>query len=172
MLDNINKFCIVAEMTQRPIKFRIWDNQRQNFLSPDDSSLHCQSNWFIDPFSGKVVDVIGMPENNFSLEEIPDTYYRRGGKIIREARFIIQQFTGLLDKEGKEIYEGDILKSEDGWSEIIFFSEKRSAWVLGDMDDCIDTVMAYEFVANSTVCYLEVVGNIFENPELLEKCKN
>ncbi len=170
MLDNINKFCIVAEMTQRPIKFRIWDNQRQNFLSPDDSSLHCQSNWFIDPFSGKVVDVIGMPDNNFSLEEIPDTYYRRGGKIIREARFIIQQFTGLLDKEGKEIFEGDILKYSNS------YDESQGGQLANPIFQAEWVGSGFEFAGDSALQgdadYYEVIGNIFKNPELLEKCKN
>ena len=73
---------------------------------------------------------------------------------------IYMQYTGLHDKNGKEIYEGDILRFENlpdldiveatdgGWNPFIDSMETDGAW------------------------HYEVIGNIYSNPELLEvKCK-
>ena len=71
--------------------------------------------------------------------------------------FIILQYTGLKDENGREIYEGDIVRHAT-WGdvyEVIF--EDGGFYVLSSYD--FQTINEYP---------LEVIGNIFENPELLE----
>jgi hypothetical protein len=75
---------------------------------------------------------------------------------------ILVQFTGLLDKHGKEIYEGDILATRRGLEPVFF---DQSCFRIGtehnhsNIDsDLYDTYKTRECV----------VGNIYENPELLE----
>ena len=66
------------------------------------------------------------------------------------------QFTGLLDKNGKEIYEGDIVKGTWGISQIIFF---HGCWCyLGGGA----TSRIYTSCKKT-----EIIGNIYENPNLL-----
>lgn len=83
----------------------------------------------------------------------------------------ISQYTGLYDKKGKEIYEGDILASEG----------KVIGWVQGGVRGyCYDVVYIdhpqrekrwslYGTVVNDYPGKLEVIGNIYDNRELLEK---
>lgn len=81
----------------------------------------------------------------------------------------IQQFTGLTDKAGTEIYEGDIVHTDyykdngfntKAWSENQEIRFIDGAWRLGDFDEL--------FIATDNNEYgLEVIGNIYENPELL-----
>ena len=71
----------------------------------------------------------------------------------------LMQFTGLKDKKGKEIYEGDIVMVDGRRCKIIFRlgeftmqqeSNKNAYYCIGYHSDC------------------EVIGNIYENPELLK----
>lgn len=84
------------------------------------------------------------------------------GELLLRTNTILMQYTGLNDENGKEIYEGDLL--EDG--ELIFevFFENGSFLVrhVGDTGFmCGDDLMSYCDTR-------KVIGNIYENPELLE----
>lgn len=83
----------------------------------------------------------------------------------------IMQYTGFKDKNGKEIYDGDILKYSDG-SDVshhkIFFDEKIGRWsdVRMEDQDCQTTYDGFEFVGDCVV-----IGNIYENPDLIYEPK-
>lgn len=87
--------------------------------------------------------------------------------------YTLMQYTGLRDKNGKEIYEGDILKWNDNYLEVkwgsvgwVLFSKLFSRFGFPDGKDC-DETNTKGYTLNS-----EVIGNIYENKNLLEDNKD
>lgn len=123
-------------------KFRMW-----NRIS---SQLHIVNGLYFDDKEAEYVD------NNNVLRFI-------GFKNIE-----LMQSTGLFDKNGKEIFEGDILKVVDkyennsGSIEVVSYSEAQACFITKDIDQNIYRLY------NTLMFEVEVIGNIYENPELLE----
>jgi len=73
----------------------------------------------------------------------------------------LMQYTGLKDKNGKEIYEGDIVTLHNSKYKVIFNS-KEARFVLRDDE----FEMNIPFTNNNNE-RMEIIGNVYENPELL-----
>jgi len=79
----------------------------------------------------------------------------------------IQQFTGLKDKNGKEIYEGDIIVCRDG-KYVIEDIESFAKFVMTQKDLIKDAEQFGQQDADTCMRSIEIIGNKFENPELLK----
>lgn len=94
-------------------------------------------------------------------------------EIGREGeRFILCQYTGLKNINGEEIYEGDIVKavSFSKWIGVAKYSDENQAFIFDDLDKKYrgkSTVFMNQFDDG-----FEILGNIYENPELLEEVSN
>lgn len=75
----------------------------------------------------------------------------------------LMQFSGIYDKDGKEIYEGDILLHEDGSINLV-------RWAHEDEDNYPGFRMRDLFTQNEFTA--KIIGNNFENPELLIKVRS
>ena len=141
----------------REIKFRAWDKKKKEFVY---DGIDFEMRMLESRVNGdrKNSGHIGF-EKNFE------------GKI-----FDIQQYTGLKDKNGKEIYEGDIVK-ETGRSgkdeSVIVYEEKWLAYVKEDLywlrnyghnrkRNGLSTLVQGEIEGN-----IEIIGNIYENKDLI-----
>ena len=123
----------------REIKFRIWVKDRKEIFEVV----------LINYVSKKVT---------YILEKIGHLL------SIRDAKFNdieFMQYTGLKDKNGKEIYEGDIVTLHNSKYKVIFNS-KEARFVLRDDE----FEMNIPFTNNNNE-RMEIIGNVYENPELL-----
>jgi len=97
--------------------------------------------------------VIEGEENN------PDVIYK---EVIKSS---VGEFTGLYDKNNKPIYEGDIVKFVNNWLDDSEFTEPvfwdYNGWKTEHNYECEGDFVEFE--------KMEIVGNIYENPELLKE---
>ena len=146
----------------REIKFRVWNSDNKEFISQKDFHLI-------------TIRFDGLPQF-FSGD-----YVTIHGKFWPE-HLVLQQYTGIKDKNGREIYEGDIIMNESdhdnaamcvvGWSvyeEIgwsLYYPFREPMEPLKQNFNGIDLYEEYPLKYGGP-CY-EVIGNIYENSDLIK----
>ncbi|KKX52469.1 YopX family protein [Brevibacillus borstelensis] len=133
-------------MQGREIKFRIWDKDLKK-MRVCGTDIH---------------DSIAFDMDNNAV------YYNMqngcGSLADGTGTYDLMRFTGLRDKNGKEIYEGDIIRVEQwNMNGIVNFASG-----MFKVSDPIRTEFNPSLASFMVEVRCEVIGNIYENPELLE----
>ena len=96
-----------------------------------------------------------VSEKMLNWNEFLDTNMKNTFIAPESTGLILMQYTGLHDKNGKEIYEGDIVKYENMTGKIMFFN---GSFILSDLEETEEWELG---VINEDI---EVIGNIYDNP--------
>lgn len=144
----------------REIKFRAWDKTFKKMTNYEELNEITKS---IVPFYRET------PIDSMPTILIP----------VRQKSVELLQYTGLKDKNGKEIYEGDICKLSndtyysnhyfntlDDWEMTTEVVEEDYSFKFRDITDKYASLFFFE--ADQDSMEIEVIGNIYENPELLD----
>ena len=86
-------------------------------------------------------------------------------RLLRDRSMPVMQFTGLHDKNGKEIWEGDLVKKEDRLPYKVVFD--KGCFTVAPLGEDGKWYAASGLYLATFHGELEVIGNIYENPELL-----
>ena len=139
----------------RELKFRVWDNEYKQWTSYSEYQ--------------------SLPDDFIRYTDCNPLFELRG-RDGEQQRFVIEQYTGLKDKNGKEIYEGDIVSTiytdqvDKKIGDIVYTTEVGAYRVRCGQH--LLPIVTYRVVGGSPQGLLtvadEVIGNIHENPELLK----
>ena len=130
----------------REIKFRAWDKKHN-----------------------KMSDGFDMWDFAYTTDSENGNWQYGFQEDYGKGNMILMQFTGLKDKNGKEIYEGDIVKparnAMEGEIGEVWWQDASGYWAI-DWDGS-KNLGKYDYQIGHHL-ELEVIGNIYENPELLK----
>ena len=133
----------------RDIKFRAFDKETKTMVYPEDTRYVLSlinGEWSLSDYA--------------QLEYETDEYGLYDIELPHETSDIeVMQYTGMKDVNGVEIYEGDILQSEHYFKYKVVF--KGDCWRCESLKN---SRFKNRFIGRD----LKVIGNIYENPELLE----
>lgn len=142
----------------REIKFRAYIKKQNKMVEITEMSF--RKGWF--------------EYYNYEKEQYEDYYCTDTDEILNSQEIIIMQYAGIKDKNGKEIYEGDIVKLYFGCRQM----DQRETTANAEIVYCWNgygseigfTGLYYGGMRVALPCRdsIEVIGNIYENHELLE----
>ena len=138
----------------RDIKLRFWDKENKSMVYQDNKCLYPFNIYKIicDSFTNFEFRLFILKDNNLNQFE--------------EVESVKMQYTGLIDINGKEIYEGDILRHFKRHKDKLLKIEVSPSYGVYAQENYNTKILIGK---SNTHLYFEVIGNIYENSELLEE---
>lgn len=134
--------------TMREFKFKVWDKRGKQMYTVSDIFSYG----------------VGVAE---AIDE-------DGGNILYE-EYELLQFIGLKDEKDKEIFDGHIVKRfcpcgkcDHFWIGVITWRESATGFIYRDFVNQVDSPIEMFEEDNEKPAILEIIGNIYENPELIK----
>lgn len=100
-------------------------------------------------------DTLLLSYDEISFDEVP------------ASDFILMQSTGLIDKNGEEIFEGDVLLTYDDELAKVFWNDDLAGWFVDFLYEIAELSEVADIQSSRSIC--KIIGNIYENLELLER---
>lgn len=144
----------MMQMNNDRFKFRVWDKKNNEYVP-----------------EGQMCDVHCLLHRDGALDcgVAYDDGYAGGIDWIKTEDAIIEQCTGLTDKNGKLIYEGDVVREhfEDGGSidKLVFYNELQCKWYMRYNFRCSLGAAAFWEFGHHISHKLEIIGNIHEREQ-------
>ncbi|MBO2714442.1 hypothetical protein DA799_11805 [Lactiplantibacillus plantarum] len=129
------------------IKFRAWDKGTNKYFEPTYQA-------YMGRLEDLTIGLSGRLQKRTCRGVVDESVF--------PGRYVVEQFTGLTDVNGNEIYEGDVLENRKYRSIVKFASGKFLADVVG-------TISRFDLIGETHGS--KVIGNVHANPELLEADK-
>jgi len=127
----------------REFKFRAWDKEEKKMLYNMERAIALDGSIYIEA-------------DDWWCKFCDDKGYYNGEDVE------IMQYTGIKDSKGIKIYEGDIVRFQfSQWYESPVYWTDDRGWT-------VHSIKVWEYNLASHISTCEVIGNIYENPELLE----
>lgn len=130
----------------REIKFRAWNKRDGEWAD---------INQLTDWGSCEITACVGMGNKIYPYQTM---------RIESDAIYELMQYTGLKDKNGKEIYEGDVVSIKPN-----FHIAEPHVVVNWDKDELAWSFGCHTFVIDGALDEIEVIGNIYENEDLITR---
>lgn len=135
-------------------RFRAWDKIHKTMYDADD------------------IIAINFEDKSICVQTI---YFEQGLPDSRDSDYydfddvVLMQSTGLRDKNGKEIFEGDILRVTNlsSWLEVVSFNEDKAMFISKEIKREVEETPLYDLF-NTDIFEIETIGNIYTNPKLAE----
>lgn len=132
-------------------KFRAWNKKLKSMYSTDD------------------IVFIDFEEEEICVQTI---YFEQGLPDERDLDFYtfdeieFMQSTGLVDKNNKEIFDGDVLLTYDDELVKVYWDDILGSWYIAFPCEAVELNEVADIQSSRSIC--KIIGNIYENPELLE----
>ena len=105
----------------------------------------------------------------YTEKNVYPIYFKEIRRYIPFSEAILMQSTGLVDKNGQEIFEGDIVEFEDADDiENVYINQGVIEWCQGGFTVSNRTTVTLDDLLDEDTLEVTIVGNIYDNPELLD----